>query len=158
MADQVALHSDYLGIIRLMTKGKEVTFPKQEGYKGMVSVLQGDGPLSYYTIAKEFKPFMEGEDNLNLILLTVADYTENGVPSFKVATFDKDFEARSKDIQWRYHGKAVEEGRTPSLLGQALVDGGMNRIERYKDLISTLLQNNPADVEQLRARTTFFYE
>ena len=62
----------------------------------------------------------------------------------------------TENVLWRYHRKAVEKEKTPSLLGQALAGGGMERIKHYKNIVSTLLRNNPADIEQLRASTRFF--
>ena len=154
VATQVAMHSDYLGAIKLMAQG--TTFPKQEAYTEMINVLQGDGPLSYEAIFQEFSGYMEGKDKLHLMLLTMSDYMEFGKPYFNPETFEGDFEERSKDIVWRYHGKSQSEGKTPSLLGQALIDSGMERIGLYKKILQTLINNDRKGVEQLQENTTFF--
>lgn len=155
-ADNVAMHSDYIGGIRLMSKG--VDFPKKEAYHNMIEVLNGNGPLSYTSIENEFREYLGGKDRLALLLLTVCDYMENGQPHFDVEKLNKNFEARSKDIIWRYHGKVESERKTPSLLGQALVTGGMERIELYKRIIETLLKNEPQEIEKLEQETNFFHE
>jgi hypothetical protein len=154
VASQVAMHSDYLGGVRLMAEGAD--FPKKEAYTDMIAMLQGDGPLSYEAIFKEFEAYMHGTDRLHLLLLTVSDYMEMGKPFFNQDSFDPDFEARSQDIMWRYHGKAVSEAKTPSLLGQALVDGGLERVGLYKGIVSTLINNDKVKIEQLRETTNFF--
>jgi hypothetical protein len=138
IAKQVSMHSDYMGAIRLMAKG--VDFPKKDAYSEMIGVLRSEGPLSYKAIAAEFADYLSGEDMLPLMLLTVADYIENGKPYFNAETFEKDFDVRSGDILWRYHGKALQDGNTPSLLGQALVDGGLERIGLYKRKVAELLK------------------
>ncbi len=156
IAENVALHSDYLGGIRLMTEGAD--FSKKAAYSGMIQVLKGDGPLSYNAIEEEFRAYLDGRDRLHLLLLTVSDYMENGQPHFDVGKFDENFKVRSKDIVWRYYGKAIEEEKTPSLLGQALVSGGMKRIQLYKTIVDKLLQNKPQEIEELEKTTNFFHE
>ncbi|MBN1645236.1 hypothetical protein JW851_04360, partial [Candidatus Woesearchaeota archaeon] len=154
MADEAAMHSDYLGAINLLAEG--VDFPKQEAYIGMKQILTGDGPLSYPKIEREFNSYLEGKDRLNLLLLTISDYTEKGQPHFNADKFDENFEERSKDIMWRYHGKAHSQGKLPSLLGQALVNGGMKRIAMYKKIVNVLLEANPEKIERLKQETNFF--
>ena len=154
IAGEVAMHSDYLGAIKLMAQGAD--FPKKEAYSEMIRVLQGDGPLSYKAIETEFTGYLAGTDKLHLILLTVSDYIENGYPHFDAEKFDENFELRSKDILWRYHGKAKSERKTPSLVGQALVNGGMERIGSYKNIVTTLLSNDQKGIEELCATTMFF--
>jgi hypothetical protein len=154
VADDVSLHSDYLGGIRLMAA--DVDFPKKKAYKAMTEMLKGDGPLSYTAIAKKFKRYIEGKDRLCLMLLTVADYSENGKPYFNLPHFNADFNDRTQDILWRYYGKAQSEGKVPSLLGQALANGGIERIETYKNIVSVLLNDDKIEVEKLKEETTFF--
>jgi hypothetical protein len=154
MAEEVALHSDYIGGIRLMAQDKD--FPKREAYQGMIQVLKGKGPLSYEKIQEEFKLFLQGRDRLPLILLTVADYMESGQPHFDQKNFDQNFKKRSEDIFNRYYQNAVNEGKLPSLLGQALNDGGMDRIKSYKTLIKILLTKDGKIIEELRNTTDFF--
>ena len=82
----------------------------------MIKILQGKGPLSYKAIAEEFARYNESRDKLNLLLLTVSDYSENGFPYFDEDNFERNFDERTKDILWRYHGKAMQEGKIPSLI------------------------------------------
>ena len=154
MEQQVAMHSDYLGAIRLMSQG--VTFPKEGAYVAMKKVLQSDGLLSYQAIEEQFQGFIDGKENLSLILLTVADYMATDQPHFDLNRFDDDFLARSADIVWRYHGKAMESGQTPSLLGQALVNGGIERIGRYQELVSTLFKGAEDKIFELKSSTALW--
>jgi len=154
MAEQVAMHSDYLGVIRLMSQG--ANFPKQEAYGKMTKMLQGKSPYSYKAIEKEFAGFIAGQDRLSLMLLTVAENIATDHPYFNPAEFDENFEIRSGKILHDYHGKAVEKGKIPSLLGQALVNGGMERIRKYKKIVSTLLGDQTEEMDRLRLETKFF--
>ncbi len=154
METEVALHSVYLETIKLMSQ--DVRFPKEEAFVDMKAVLKGDGPLSYKEIEKQFAEFLAGRDNLPLILLTLADYMAVDQPTFDVNHLDQNFAARSEDITFRYYGKAIADGRTPSLLGQALVSGGMDRIVGYKQLVGDLFDNHPRVISGLQNSTTFW--
>lgn len=154
VASRVAMHSDYLGGIRLMTE--DIDFPMKESYKDMIKMLRGEGPLSYKLIFEEFQGYIEGKDRLHLMLLTISDYIENGKPFFDLDTFDKDFETRSQDVIWRYYRKALFRGETPSLLGQALVNGGVERMILYKNILSKLIKNDSEDVERFKLETNFY--
>ncbi len=152
--EQVSMHSDYLGGIKLMFEGAD--FPMKEAYAEMTEVLRGDGPLSYNAIESQFAGYLAGMERPHLMLLTVSDYIENGKPHFNAASFEQDFDARAGDIIWRYHGKAKSEGKLPSLLGQALVNGGIERIGHYKDIVLSLLNNDKEKIEELKETTKLF--
>ena len=154
VASQVAMHSDYLGGVRLMTKG--VKFPKKEAYGKMMEMLRGEGPLSYEKIFSEFQGYMEGKDRFSLMLLTISDYLENGKPYFDLDNFDGDFKLRSEDIVWRYYGDAINKGNTPSLLGQALVEGGLERIDLYRNILLKIIENDNKYIENIKLTTNFF--
>lgn len=158
IAEHVSMHSDYLGIARLLSKGTRLPNPEYEPhYRNMKEVLlSGKSQLSYQSIGSRFRGFIEGRENLPLLILTVADYIENGRPSFEQGSLERDFDERFADIMWRYHTKPVQEGRPPSLIGQALVEGGMERIKYYKRIVQMLLANNPDEIEKLRQSTNFF--
>tara|TARA_Y100000310_G_scaffold167546_2_gene167407 strand:- start:46982 stop:47905 length:924 start_codon:yes stop_codon:yes gene_type:complete len=157
--EQVAMHSDYIGEARLMAEGV-VDFPKKEAYGGMIRIFQGDGPVSYGAIEKQFAEFLRGEDNLPLMTLTIADYmapdsSGPGSSDFDGESLRGGFKARSGDILFRYHGKPIADGKMPSLLGQALADGGMDRITGYRNTMAALLGDNSEKVERLRAGKLF---
>ena len=152
MRNHVTLHSDYIGVARLIANG--VYFPEQEVYKGMKATLNGFSSISYQKIADEFAGFLSGKENLSLILLTVADYAADGRIFFTGENFNEAFDMRTADIESRYCQRN-EVGHL-SLIGQALMSGGMQRIKSYKELISMLLNHEPYEIERLRQETNFF--
>lgn len=157
MSRKISMHSVYLEMIRLFSEGEELENPELEpAYEGMRKVLKGDGPLSYREIEKRFRKFMGGRDNLPLILLTVADHIESGRSEFDPYALEEDFEKRADDIHFRYWGKAIEEGRVPSMVGRALYRGGMDRIKSYKDIVHNLILNNKQTIEILKKESDFF--
>lgn len=153
-AAHVALHSVYLEGLKLMKNG--AVFPKQEAYEGMIAVLRGAGPLSYEAIEQEFRETVQGKENLPLIVLSVADYMALPGTRFDPLTMDRDFEARSDDIMERYYHQAVREGKTPPLLGQALVgENGLEKIIRYKNIVKALLENTTGAATEILGRPKF---
>lgn len=157
MAERVAMHSVDLEVIKLLTEGAELPNPNHEAaYVGMREVLQGDGPLSYVNIESRFKNYMQGKENLPLLLLTVSDYMTNEKNFFDESSFDRDFRVRSDDIIWRYYDKAIQEGRTPPLVGQTFYQGGLERVGLYKAIVSTLLKGDEKNIERLKRDTNFF--
>ena len=157
IAEHVSMHSDYLGIARLLSKGTRLPNPEYEPhYRNMKEVLSGKSQLSYQSIESRFRGFIGGRENLPLLILTVVDYLENGRPSFEKGSLGRDFDERSADIMFRYYTRALQEGKQPSLVGQALIEGGMDRIKSYKKIVGVLLANNPGEIEKLSQSTNFF--
>ncbi|MDP3733897.1 MAG: hypothetical protein Q8R37_01595 [Nanoarchaeota archaeon] len=153
IANEIALHCDYIGIAKLMADGKP--FPKQESYTGMIEILQGDGPLAYKTIEENFSVYLGGKDNLPLLTLTIVDLLENGQETFIPETIDADFTSRfTDDVLVRYtKGDTLQEMKP---LGQALLGGGAVRMEKYVKILTDFALGDSRRVREKYADTTFF--
>ena len=138
------MHSNYFEILKMIDEGKG--FPKVEMYEEWTSVLNDqNNPFFFENIKQDFDLFLQGKSNLPLILLTVADYLENGRSTFDPKTFDTDFESRVKDIINRYYLNKVLFGKQPSALGCALMDKdakGLKRAILYKEIVADLLNGD----------------
>jgi len=153
IADEVALHADYLGIARLMAEGKP--FPNQEAYAGMIEILKGEGPLSYGVIERGFSAFLAGEDNLPLLTLTVMDLIENGQDVFDPGAIDANYKARFTDgFLVRYTtGDSIAQMKP---FGQALLDGGTDRMDKYLQILKDIALGDPVEIKERYHHTTFF--
>ncbi len=156
IATSMALHNDYFGIARVLAEGD--VFPvKNEAYAGMRRVLQGDGELSYHAIVKRFGGFLQGKDNLPLLVLTVVDNLEQGRREFSGEAIDHDFDERMSDIKRRHYDEPKVNQGEPTPFGKALVEyGGMERMQMYKEVIKTLFGGNSEMIDRLKETTTFF--
>ena len=151
IVNDAALHTAYIGIIKLLAEGHPL--PKEEfepAYENMRKLFQGDSVLSYESIKDRFGGYLDGTDNLILMLLTVVDNTENGQSIFNEETFEVDFSERSKDIVFRYYHKPISEDKKPSLLGISLESGGKDQIMNYQIITSALLNDDKVKIDELR--------
>ncbi len=143
--EHIAMHCCYLETLQVIHDNKP--FPKYEAYSTMRNVLGGDGPNSLFSIKSSFNGFMNGMDNLALIVLTVADYLDNGKP-FELSNFESAFEEKYRDVKYRYYDSFVEKDSVPSALGRGIVEyKGYKRLYKYKIIVSDLLFGNGERLE-----------
>ncbi len=142
IAREVPMHCAYFGILEMIAAGEG--FPEVEMYKDWTKALNDpENPINFENIQKDFNLFLQGKDIFPLIVLAVSDYLDNGKPNFSVETMDYEFKTRRDDILARYYHDKVNDGKTPSVLGKALVEKkGVERIENYFGIVKDLLAGN----------------
>jgi hypothetical protein len=139
VAESSAMHATYWEILEMIHD--RTTFAGSELYSGWRDVLTtASHRYNYFGLEERFSGFLEGKDNLALIVVTVADLIENGKARFDPECMDSDFWIRTGDIIERYHVNKVNSGQLSTAFGMSLMRRrGLERVVGYKRLISGLL-------------------
>ena len=136
-----SMHSVHLEAFKLIYRGDE--FSNKEDYKEIRKIFNDHlSPLYYPSIENQFNGLINGRENQLLILLTVADYTADENNSFKKEEFNERFNERTKSILSRYCKLYKNYPEKTSLIGKALIEGGMDRVKFYKEIVLNLLESN----------------
>ncbi len=145
LANEVTMHACYLEILDMLYENHP--FAKNGPYEKLQLFIQADGGKEYKKIKDFFSSFLEGKENLPLMILSVADYTAvttrkeyYGLLSSTVDAYclqlDGLFDERTTFMVDAHYYIRKRMSMDPTPLGISSVEkGSLERIRMYKDKI-----------------------
>ncbi len=139
LSDHSAMHGAYFEILEMIYQGEG--FSRVQEYQSWTRTLRdAANPYNFLGVRQEFSSFLEGKDNLPLMVVTIADFLDNRSGNVDISDREALFSVRTGDILERYYYHPLRQGDAVSAFGLALMQrGGLERIKKYKNIISSLL-------------------
>lgn len=141
---KAAMHHGYFGILKMLYDG--TYFAKDPLYADWTAALHDQNNLYHYdSIMRLFSGFLKGNQDLGLIILTLADSLDDTIDQNSNGKIDIDkmiepFKRRMNDIIYRNITARTDQGKAPTPSGVSLSEmGEITRIESYLTMIDDLL-------------------
>lgn len=162
--DHVAMHHAYFEILDLVAKG-EVSSELYFGWRQALN--NAEHPMNLTGIKKHFQTYLNAQENLSLMALTVVDCLTpskllNPEKSFEglesKETFESFLKERNQDIENRHYYNRIKTQNPATVIGRALIEGGgKERIERYASLLGDLLFSPEASQKYRETHPKLFH-